>query len=103
MKHRNFDVGFDDGMLTPCLVPGICPDAVPQDCPAPDPGAVLEKYGFKMRLQIETLEFQKKKIYHDLDLDSKEYINPATHFPILLDCIIKQAEALKETEFRTGQ
>jgi hypothetical protein len=63
MKERNLDVGLDDGFVTPWLIPGICPDTVPQDCPAPNPGAVLGKYGFKMRLQIEPLEFEKGKIF----------------------------------------
>ena len=38
MKKRNFDIGLDDGEITPWLVPGICPDAKPLPLPEVDEG-----------------------------------------------------------------
>jgi len=97
MKERNFDVGLDDGFVTPWLVPDICQNAVPQDCPAPDL-SVLEKYGFKMRLQIEPLEFEKGKIYKAINLNHSEYLRPSVHFPEIIEHIRKEAEKMKGKE-----
>jgi hypothetical protein len=94
MKKRNFDVGLDDGFVTPWLVPGICPDSVPQDCPASDL-SVLEKYGFKMRLQIEPVELEKGKIYKAIGLNPSEFIRPSIHFPEIIEQIRKKAEKIE--------
>jgi hypothetical protein len=91
MRKRNFDVGLDDGFVTPWLIPGICPDTVPQDCPAPNPGTVLEKYGFKMRLQIEPLEFEKGKIYKAIGLNPSEYLRPSIHFREIIEQIRQES------------
>jgi hypothetical protein len=94
MKKRNFDVGLDDELVTPWLVPGICPDAVPQDCPTSNL-SVLEKYGFKTRLQIEPVEFEKVKIYEALHLNPSEFIRPSIHFPEIVEAVRKDAEKLE--------
>ena len=94
MKKRNFDVGLDDGVVTPWLVPGICPDAVPLGCPVPNPGSILDKYGFKMRLEIDPAVFEKDKIYKHLNLKASERVNPSVHFPRIIEAIRKQAQQL---------
>lgn len=94
MKKRNFDVGLDDGFCTPWLVPGICRDAVPRDWPSTNLG-VLEKHGFKARLEIRPVEFQKVKIYRILDLNSSELIRPSLHFPVILEHIQKEARKME--------
>lgn len=87
MKKRNFDVGLDDGFITPCLVPGICPDTEPQLCQAPN----LERFyrhGFKMQLEIDPRTMEKSKIYAAIDLDkSAARIRPQVHFPKILQKI----------------
>jgi hypothetical protein len=94
MKKRNFDVGLNDGLVTPWLVPGICPNTLPQSCSTSDLAA-LEKYGFKTRLQIETREFQKEKIYEAIRLNPSEFIRPSVHFPEIIEQICEQAEGME--------
>jgi len=91
MKERNFDVGLDDGLVMPWLVPGICEKTVPQGCPTPNL-TVLEKYGFKTRLQIEPVEFEKVKVYKTIGLKPSEHIRPSIHFPEIIEQIRKKAE-----------
>ncbi|MEN8127714.1 MAG: DUF4056 domain-containing protein [Planctomycetota bacterium] len=95
MKKRNFDVGLDDGIVTPWLVPGICPDSVPKSCPAPRPKSVLDKYGFKIRLEIEPKVFEKKKIYEALKLSASERVDPSIHFPEIIEEIRKEARRVQ--------
>ena len=87
MKKRNFDVGLDDGFITPCLVPGICPDTEPQLCQAPSLEPFYQ-HGFKMELEIDTRTMEKSKIYKTIDLQkSGTRIRPQVHFPEILQKI----------------
>lgn len=95
MKKRNFDVGFDDGFVTPWLLPGICPELISKDCPVPNPSAILAQHGFKMRIEMEMAEFQKGQIYKALNLSGSERIRPAIHFPKIIDSIIAEAQILE--------
>lgn len=98
MKKRNFDVGLDDGMLTPWILSDVCPGITGQDYPAASPGAVLEQYGFDMRLEIEPVEFEKEKIYKANHLKDRETIRPAFHFSQIIENIRKEAKKLEGTE-----
>ena len=91
MKKRNFDTGLSDGQIMPWLVPDICPDAEPM--PYRVPGLdVLSQHGFEMELEIESREMEKGRIYHDLGLKNRKgHIQPAVHFPEILEAIKKQA------------
>ena len=60
MKVRNMDIGQTDGMVTPLLVPGICPGAKPRSYPAPTLKR-FEKYGFGMKFEAEPREFERSK------------------------------------------
>ncbi len=98
MKIRNYDVGLDDGRITPRLVPGICPDAEPQPCLAPSLD-ILTEYGFKMELEIEPRVMEKTPIYHDLQLKNPDdRIRPADHFPEIMRCIKRHANTSGENE-----
>lgn len=91
MKKRNFDAGLTDGQITPWLVPGICPDAQPKPLPVPNL-EFLDHYGFGMKLEIESREMEKHKIYRDLHMeDLHRRIRPEIHFPEILEQIKKQA------------
>jgi hypothetical protein len=92
VKKRNFDVGFDDGFVTPWLLPDICPELISKDCPVPNPNAILTKHGFKMRLEMEMVGLEKGQVYKALHLKSSERIKPAIHFPKIIDSIIGEAQ-----------
>lgn len=91
IRQRNIDIGLDDGMVTPTLVPGICEGAKPKPYPVPSLDKV-ECYGFKIHLEIEPREFEKGKILRIIypDGDGKRVI-PEKHFPILFDDMAKEA------------
>jgi len=93
MKKRNLDVGLEDGAVTPWLVPGICPDAVPKSCPSPN-FRFLDKYGFKIRVRMNPVEFQKIAIYKTLGLKWSDQLIPHIHFPMLIESIRKEAKEL---------
>lgn len=98
MKKRNFDVGLDDGMVTPWLVPGMCPNAVPHPCPAPTLD-FAKNYGFRIELELRPLEFQKGKIFKALGGDkSGGVIHPAKDFPKILEQIKTEGSLLYGVE-----
>ncbi|MBN2128749.1 MAG: DUF4056 domain-containing protein [Sedimentisphaerales bacterium] len=95
MVKRNFDIGADDGFITPWLVPGIdaCEGQEPKSYPVPDLRAV-EKYGFSVTLEVEPREWEKDKILRAIYRDPKtrrNRIEPARHFGPLLETIRAQA------------
>jgi hypothetical protein len=101
MKVRNFDIGTDDGFVTPMLVPGQCQGTEPQSYPVPTLDK-FHKYGFKMTLEAEPREFESSKILRILLPDRKhKRVQPARDIPVILSQIqngsdqktlIKQAE-----------
>jgi hypothetical protein len=94
MKKRNFDVGLDDGMATPWLVPGMCHGAEPHPCPAPTP-ELISKYGFQLELELHPVEFQKGKLFKALGgHKSGGVIHPVTDFPKILEQIITEGRQL---------
>jgi hypothetical protein len=87
MKVRNFDIGTDDGFVTPMLVPGECNDAEPQSYPVPTLDK-FHKYGFKMVLEAEPREFESNKILSILFPDGKhKRVQPVRDIPIILSQI----------------
>jgi hypothetical protein len=94
MRQRNMDIGLVDGFVTPMLVPGVCDDAKPQSYPVPCL-AVLSKYGFTMKLEIQPKEFEKDKILRVVYPDGNgKRIRPCQHFPLIMDYIEKQAVSM---------
>ena len=94
MKGRNFDVGLDDGHVTPWLVPGltVCPDARPRAWDAPDL-TFLDKYGFAVRFEIEPRLWEKNKILAVVypNGEKRTRIEPATQLQALMDYIERDA------------
>lgn len=90
MLKRNFDIGADDGAITPWLVPGICPDAKPLPQPVPDL-EFLKPLGFCVELEIEPKELEKHKILSALGLNGNAHIRPEIHFPMIMEHIKKEA------------
>jgi hypothetical protein len=90
MFKRNFDIGTDDGYITPWLVPGICPDATPLPKPVPNL-ELLKPLGFCAELEIEPKELEKYEIFNALGLESHARIRPEVHFPGIMEFIKKEA------------
>jgi hypothetical protein len=96
MKKRNFDIGVDDGFVTPWIVPDICEcegiQAQPYRVPTLD---CLSKYDFSMKFEIEPKEWEKDKILSIIYPDKKtrgKYIEPVKHFAAIMNHITKEAE-----------
>ncbi len=98
MKKRNFDIGLDDGFVTPTLVPGMaqCPDAHPVSCPVPNL-SVPDEYGVSVTLEIEPHEWEKGKILSIVHRDKR--INPQADFPEIMDHMRRQAAAMYGPEY----
>ncbi len=91
MKKRNFDVGLDGRPLIPWLAPDICPDAQPYPLLAPTLKSPTA-WGFTVEIELYPVELEKRKIYAILNRDMDLPLYPATHFPVLLEDIRRQAE-----------
>ena len=95
MVKRNFDVGLDDGVITPWLAPGMsaCGASQTVDCPIPTL-ASLKPLGFAVRFEIEPREWERKEILRIVAGDvGKDRIEPARHFGRILHYIRAQAVA----------
>ncbi|MBN1816771.1 MAG: DUF4056 domain-containing protein [Sedimentisphaerales bacterium] len=91
LNKRNFDVGLDDGEITPWQVPGLCPDAKAESRPVPTLD-FLYRNGFSVRVEIAPQEFEKDQILQVCCPDRAcTKIDPVRHFPIILDFIEAQA------------
>jgi hypothetical protein len=87
MKERNFDIGLDDGLVTPTLVPGVCDDAQPQSYPVPTLDKFY-KYGFSMDFELEPREFESGRILKIIYPNGGGgRIQPIKHIPVVLDYI----------------
>jgi hypothetical protein len=101
MKKRNFDIGLDDGYVTPTLVPNVpqCPDAEPQSYPVPTLD-VLAEYGFSVTVEIEPREWEKGRILRAAFGDEpQKRVNPETHLAIIMDHIQREAAAKYGPEY----
>ena len=91
MKKRNFDVGFDDGVITPWCVPGICPSAVRNLCPVPNLDRI-SRYGFSIELEIKPRELHKKEVLRIIYPNGEgKRLQPEIHFPIIVEHIKNEA------------
>jgi hypothetical protein len=87
---RDTEIGLD-GLVRPVLVPGICNDAEAKPLPVPTLDT-LTKYGFSMKYYIEPRIWEKDKILKVAHGKGKgKTIEPAIHYPILMDFIRKEA------------
>jgi hypothetical protein len=98
MKKRNFDIGLDDGRVTPTCVPDVarCSDCEPLSYPVPTLD-VLAEYGFSATVEIEPREWEKDKIlrivFGDPPKADKKRINVETHLALIMDRIQREAAA----------
>jgi hypothetical protein len=91
---RHFDIGQDDGYVTPWPIPGLieCDSAVPQEYPAPTLTSIQAR-GFSIRFEIEPREWERGRILRVVQGDNERNgrIEPARHFGPILECIRAQA------------
>jgi hypothetical protein len=97
LKKRNIDIGLDDGMVTPWIIPSVseCRRAQAQSYPVPR-SEFLSEYGFSIRFELEPREWEKDrilKIVYPDEKQRKKRLEPALHFPMIMDHIEKDAIA----------
>ena len=96
MKKRNFDLGLDDGFITPSLIPSVseCQGAEAQPYPVPDLEFISE-YGFSVRFEIEPKIWEGNAILNVAYPDGrrgKKRIEPVIHLTPIMDYIKKDAK-----------
>jgi hypothetical protein len=95
MKKRNFDLGLDDGCVTPILIPSVseCEEVQAESFPVPELDFVSQ-YGFSVRFEIKPNIWEGGAI---LDIaypeghKGKKRIEPAIHYPPIMAHIRKEA------------
>lgn len=91
MIRRNMDVGFDDGFVTPVLVPGLCGNVTPKSYPIPKLDA-FNRYGFKMSFEVEPREFEKDSIMRIVYPDGGgKRVNLPVYLPTIMEAVKKEA------------
>jgi len=93
IKKRNFDIGLDDGFITPWIVPGNCKGTHARSYPVPTL-QMLDEYGFSVKYEIEPREWEKSKILRVVYPNKekrKKRLEPATHFGQIMAYIKKKA------------
>lgn len=95
-KKRNFDIGLDNGLVTPVLVDSICPceNAKAQPYPAPSLNFLTER-GFSMKFEIEPMVWEKDKILRIVSTDknlARKYIEPDKDFAAIMSEIKREAQ-----------
>ena len=82
-RKRNFDIGLDDGYVTPWIIPsaGDCKNAVAQSFKVPTL-EFLDKYGFVIKFKLEPNAWEKDQIFrivYDKD-DKRNFVDPALQY-----------------------
>jgi hypothetical protein len=87
MKKRHFDIGVDDGEITPIVIPvEECKGKEPEVFKVPNT-RYAEKAGFQIRFEIAP-KAQKEKIRNIIGTEKVDVIN---HFPIIIRHIREEA------------
>lgn len=93
MNKRNFDVGFDDGAITPFRVPGIGTDTEIRVCEVPALDC-LDQYGFSISLTMTPHEIERVHIFPIISTDpATKTLKPHRDFPKIIDHIHQEAIA----------
>jgi len=93
IRKRGLDIGRDNGLVTPILVPDVpgCAGAEPAAYPAPTLAA-LDSWGFSALLEIEPHEWEKDRILRIVYPDSHgTRIRPEAHFAPIMHHIRREA------------
>jgi len=93
MRMHNFDIGVDDGLVGPSLVPNVrvCPGAQPAFYPVPSLEG-LARYGLSASVEIEPHEWEKGKLLRiAYPNGGGRQIDPAVHFAPIMAHICREA------------
>jgi len=95
MKKRNFDLGLDDGFVTPLLIPSVSECEGAQAVPYPVPGLeFVSEYGFSVRFEIKPNIWEANAILDIITPEGdrrKKRVEPVIHYPLIMTHIRKQA------------
>lgn len=97
ISRRNVDAGFDDGYVSPALIPGVS-DAEPIDYAVPALDS-LEKYGIEMVYTISSGHGADRKMRKIIQ--TKGPLEPRRHFAAIMEHIKK--EAVEKYGFDIGE
>jgi hypothetical protein len=96
MKKRNFDIGLDNGFITPWLVDSICECEVAKAQPYAVPNlAFLAEQGFLMKFEIEPRVWEGNKVLSLVYPDRKSRnrcIEPDKDFAVIMGGIKREAQ-----------
>lgn len=97
IHERNFDIGLDDGHVTPRLAPAAaaCEGVEPRPLAVPTLDR-LARHGFSVRMEIEPRVWEERRILTAAFGPSDEAtgpLEPAVDFPLLMDYIERDAVA----------
>lgn len=91
MKRRNFDVGFDDGYISPFRVPGIRTDTPAVKCKVPELESLTD-YGFTMRLTMTPRASERKDVLPIIyPAGNATKLEPERDFPVIIEHIRSEA------------
>ena len=85
IKKRHFDIGFDDGFVTPIIFPvSECEGIDPMDYPVPQLETIRD-YGFEITLELEPVIKKQllRFVYPNESIKGKR-INPEKHFELIM-------------------
>lgn len=96
--ERNFDLGLDDGYVTPTLIPAVpgCREAESVSLPVPTLDS-LARYGFSAKVEIEGRVWELKKIRKALAAEgcpNVERLDPVAHYPLLIESLRRDSEKM---------
>jgi uncharacterized lipoprotein YehR (DUF1307 family) len=96
MKKRNFDIGLDNGFITPWIIDSIyeCEGVKAQPYSVPTPHFLAE-HGFSMKFEIEPRGWEKDKILSFVYHDKKSIhrcIEPDKDFATIMSEIKREAQ-----------
>jgi len=105
MKKRNFDIGMDDGYVTPTIVPRVaeCERVQAQSYPVPNLDFLTE-YRFCVKLEIEPREWEKDKILSIVYPGAKTRkgrLEPVAHFARIMNYI--EEDAVRRYGYDVGE
>ena len=85
--RRNMDIGYDDGMVTPCLIPGFT-DEPPASLPIPTLEG-LDKYGIQVTYTISSMYLQNGTLKRMAGVNSS--VQPLKDYPTIMKKIEQEA------------
>jgi hypothetical protein len=93
-KGKNFDIGLDDGFVAPWIVSNASRGNETKSLCYPVPDLDLSEYAFTVRFRIEPREWEKNrilKIIYPQAKQAKTRLEPAVHFPAIMNYIMREA------------